>query len=181
MSIKNKSLYGFLGLWILFSTSIGSDWLLSELFKLLNLEPSVVFNYIVSIIIFGLIITFLLNVDDEQKKQIENKFIPSVYFANNITKIDYSKLEVIENITLTELASINFTFKNGNNTNIKLNEITNMYSLEDIINLDTYLKRNCNLVELKNEKVKLSESIYLHRLINIYMNNNKKLEDVEKN
>lgn len=171
MNKKEKFIYGFLGLWCFFATAIGSDYLLNQLFKILGIKPSTGLNFIFSIIIFGLLIDSFEKSNDEVKEKDKRTLISSIHFINCINNMDYSKLEFIKNIQLTELNLIRFTFKNSNQTTLEIDKINNIYVSEDIIKLDAYLKENCDLSDLENEQIKLHESSSLHMLINSYMNN----------
>ncbi len=170
MDKNNKLLYGLLGLWCFFAIAIGSNYILDFLFKLFGLESSTGLNFIFSIIIFGLIINSFVKSDDEVKENDINTLISCAHFINCINNIDYSKLEFIKKIEFTELSNVKFTYKNNNSSNLKLEEINNIYSIDDILKLDEYLKENCNLSSLENEQTKHGESSFLHKLISTYMN-----------
>lgn len=166
-----KFMYGLLGLWCFFSVVIGNDFLLSQLFKTLNMEPSTAINFIISIIIFALLVSYF---DKSRNENIENNkknlsFI--AVFINTINKVNYLNLKFINNIKLNELALIEFNFKNGNQVTLKLEEVNNYIFEKDIIQLDNYLNKNITLSNCKTEEIKLSESIYIRNLINSYISN----------
>lgn len=166
-----KFMYGFLGLWCFFSIVIGNDFLLSQLFKTLNMEPSTAINFIISIIIFALLVNYF---DKSRNENIENNkknlsFI--AVFINTINKVNYLNLKFINNIKLNELALIEFNFKNGNQVTLKLEEVNNYIFEKDIIQLDNYLNKNITLSNCETKEIKLSESIYIRNLINSYISN----------
>ena len=166
-----KFMYGLLGLWCFFSVVIGNDFLLSQLFKTLNMEPSTAINFIISIIIFAILVSYF---DKSRNENIENNkknlsFI--AVFINTINKVNYLNLKFINNIKLNELALIEFNFKNGNQVTLKLEEVNNYIFEKDIIQLDNYLNKNITLSNCKTEEIKLSESIYIRNLINSYISN----------
>lgn len=166
-----KFMYGLLGLWCFFSIVIGNDFLLSQLFKTLNMEPSTAINFIISIIIFALLVNYF---DKSRNENIENNkknlsFI--AVFINTINKVNYLNLKFINNIKLNELALIEFNFKNGNQVTLKLEEVNNYIFEKDIIQLDNYLNKNITLSNCETKEIKLSESIYIRNLINSYISN----------
>lgn len=166
-----KFMYGLLGLWCFFSIVIGNDFLLNQLFKTLNMEPSTAINFIISIIIFALLVNYF---DKSRNENIENNkknlsFI--AVFINTINKVNYLNLKFINNIKLNELSLIEFSFKNGNQVTLKLEEVNNYIFEKDIIQLDNYLNKNITLSNCETKEIKLSESIYIRNLINSYISN----------